>query len=264
MLLTITVANQKGGVGKTAVTANLAAALAERGRRVLVVDLDPSAAASSCLGYELAPEDPQVADVLDPDRRLPITAVIRPTRSPQVDIAPSEISLSALEASLPLSQSAWPARLREALRDVEGRYHLALVDTHPSLGPLLTVAIVAADVLLAPVQTHHQARRALHLMLDHVQRLRRRNGQPPLPVWIVRTMFRRGVAHDAEVGRILEEEHGPVVLRTLITLSSVHADTSVPTPGGRTILWDRPGHPAAQQYRALAEEVEHAIQAIAT
>ncbi len=255
----VAVANQKGGVGKTALAANLAAALAERGHRVLLVDLDLNASLSSCMGYELGPDDPQIADVLDPERRLPMRQAIRPTKSPLVDVAPAEISLSVLEAALPLSQSAWPVRLREALAEVAGDYRVTIVDTHPSIGPLLTMAVVAADFLLAPVQTHHQARRAVVLLLDHVQRVRRRNGLLPLRYWIVRTMLRRGVAHDAEIAQILAEEYAGRILDTTITLSAVHADTSVPSAGGKTILWDFPRHPSADQYRMLAEEVERVV-----
>lgn len=254
---TVVVANQKGGVGKTALAVNLGAALAERGCAVLLVDLDFNGALSSCLGWELAPDDPQTADVLDPERRLPISQVIRPTRDPRVWVAPAEIGLSVLEASLPLSQTAWPVRLREALGEVRGEYDVAILDTHPAVGPLLTVAVVASDAMLVPVQTHHQARRAAALLVDHVQRVRRRNGLPPLPYWVVRTMLRRGVAHDAEVARLLAEEHP--ALRTAITLSAVHADTSVPVSGGRSVLWDAPRHPAAEQYRLLAEEVERVV-----
>ncbi len=262
----ITVANQKGGVGKTAVSANLAPALADRGYRVLLVDLDFNAALSSSMGYELGPEDPQIMDVLDPERRWPIASVIRPTRSDRVDIAPAEIALSVLEARLPLSMSSWPLRLREALQEVSDRYDIAVVDTHPSIGPFLTMAIVAADFVIAPVQTHHQARRALVLLEDHVQKVRRHNGLPPVPIWVVRTLMRRNVGHDREVARILEEEYRGRIFQTIITMSTVHADVSVPTEGGRAILWDYPSHPSAQQYRALAEEVDHVVlsQTIAT
>jgi chromosome partitioning protein len=259
----VAIANQKGGVGKTTTVANLGGALAEAGRRVLVVDCDPQAALTSMLGYELGPDEPQLADLLRPHARVRLADVARPTRSPLLTLVPSELGLANLEPELAASRTVWQYLLDRVLRRDAAGYDFILLDTPPGMGVLSTMALVACDWVLAPVQTHRWAWRALTLMMEFLRDLRETAQKPPAPVRILRTLMRRGVAHDREIAAALERDYGEAVYRTIITMAAAQADATVGLPGGSTVLWRFPTHPAAQQYRELATEVLHHAQAAA-
>jgi chromosome partitioning protein len=143
----IAMCNQKGGVGKTTTTINLAAALAEYGRRVLIVDFDPQGAASVGLGTSPHELDRTVYDLLV-DRNAVITDLVRPTEIPGLDLLPANIDLSAAEVQL-VSEVARESILSRVLRPVLDDYDVVLIDCQPSLGLLTVNALTAADGILA-------------------------------------------------------------------------------------------------------------------
>lgn len=251
----VAIVNQKGGVGKTTTAANLAAALAERGQRVLLVDLDPQAALTNVMGHSIEQGSRHIMHVLDPDEVVPLASILLHTRDPRVHLVPAHLSLANLEPRLVSSGLVYHFLLEDALRTVAAEFDWAFVDTAQGLGALTTMAIIAADWLLIPVSTQRLAFRGVTLIESVVPRLRRSARKPDVPIRILRTMMRKGTLHDREICEAIARTYGDAVFATVITQSVVHADAAVGTPGGSTVIWQFPSSPAAQQWRALTEEV---------
>ena len=167
----ITVSNQKGGVGKTTTTVNLAAALARRGATVLVIDMDPQGNASTALGVPHRPEITSIYDVLLGDDDIP--DAIQPTSDHEnLWCVPSTINLAGAEIEL-VSLVAREQRLRTALQtflaESERTFHYVFIDCPPSLGLLTVNAFVAADEVLIPIQTEYYALEGLSQLLGNIQ-----------------------------------------------------------------------------------------------
>ena len=167
----ITVSNQKGGVGKTTTTVNLAAALARRGATVLVIDMDPQGNASTALGVPHRPEVTSIYDVLLGDDTIP--DALQPTSDHEnLWCVPSTINLAGAEIEL-VSLVAREQRLRTALQtflaESERTYHYVFIDCPPSLGLLTVNAFVAADEVLIPIQTEYYALEGLSQLLGNIQ-----------------------------------------------------------------------------------------------
>ncbi len=167
----ITVSNQKGGVGKTTTTVNLAAALARRGATVLVIDMDPQGNASTALGVPHRPEITSIYDVLLGDDTIP--DALQPTSDhDNLWCVPSTINLAGAEIEL-VSLVAREQRLRTALQtflaESERKYHYVFIDCPPSLGLLTVNAFVAADEVLIPIQTEYYALEGLSQLLGNIQ-----------------------------------------------------------------------------------------------
>ena len=196
----ITVSNQKGGVGKTTTTVNLASALARRGARVLVIDLDPQGNASTALGVPHRPEVTSVYDVLLGEQGL--EDALQPTTDHEnLWCVPSTINLAGAEIEL-VSLVAREQRLRTALQsflaEAEERYHYVFIDCPPSLGLLTVNAFVAADEVLIPIQCEYYALEGLSQLLGNIQ-LIQKHLNPELRVsTILLTMYdaRTNLAHE--------------------------------------------------------------------
>lgn len=160
----IAIANQKGGVGKTTTAINLGGALAQLGRRVLCLDLDPQANLTVGLGIDLNTVDKNIADVLiDPDMRL--DAIIRPTKTKNLDVAPATLELSAAEVEL-FNAIGREMALRDKLTlDTAGRYAYIIIDCPPTLGLLTLNALVAAQGVIIPVQTQYYSLKGVAALL---------------------------------------------------------------------------------------------------
>jgi chromosome partitioning protein len=187
----ITVSNQKGGVGKTTTTVNLASALARRGATVLVIDLDPQGNASTALGVQHRPEVTSIYDVLLGDNSLQDALQVS-TDSDNLHCVPSTINLAGAEIEL-VSLVAREQRLRTALetflRDSERTYHYVFIDCPPSLGLLTVNAFVAADEVLIPIQCEYYALEGLSQLLGNIQLIQKHLNQSLRVSTILLTMY---------------------------------------------------------------------------
>jgi chromosome partitioning protein len=167
----IAVTNQKGGVGKTTVAINVAGALNQRGRDVLVVDLDPQGAATEGLGFaaEYDAEPPSLFDVLtDPVRRDELANLV--VHHQEMDVVPSNIDMTAAEPELTLSRRGGE-QLALAFEGIVDEYDYCIVDVPPSLGYLTDNALFATQNILMPALAESTSKRALELLFDHVEAL---------------------------------------------------------------------------------------------
>jgi chromosome partitioning protein len=242
----IAFANQKGGVAKTTTTLNLAVAFAERGLRVLAVDLDPQGNLTMSQGMNPDTIERSMFDVLV--HRLPITEVIART---EIDVAVSSIDLAGAELALS-SMIGRERALEKALLTVKHEYDYVLIDTPPSLGLLTINALVASNGVIVPVQCEYLSLRGL-VQLENTMSMIRENLNPDVRIaGILPTMFDTRTLHSREAIEILEENFGDLVYRTRIRKTVRYAEAPVK---GSSILKYDPNGPAADAYRALAEEV---------
>jgi len=249
-----TVANQKGGVGKTTSTVNLAAALAQSGARVLVIDLDPQGNASTALGVEHRSETPSVYDVIIND--VPMSEVVQ--SSPEFDglaCIPATIHLAGAEIEL-VSLVAREQRLRGALdrflADQDEPYHYVFIDCPPSLGLLTINAFVAAREVLIPIQCEYYALEGLSQLLNNIKLIERHLNPHLAVTTILLTMYdsRTNLAN-----QVVEEvrQHFPAeALRTLIPRSVRISEA--PSYGQSVVSYDA-NSPGALSYREAAAEI---------
>jgi chromosome partitioning protein len=242
----IAFANQKGGVAKTTTTLNLGVAFAERGLRVLLVDLDPQGNLTMSQGWNPDDIERSMYDVLI--HRLPIDEIIR---RGEVDVAVASLDLAGAELALS-SLIGRERALEKALTAVRDRYDYILIDTPPSLGLLTINAFVAADGVIVPVQCEYLSLRGL-VQLESTLAMVRENLNPDVAVeGILATMFDRRVLHSREAIDILEENFGDLVFNTRIRKTIRFAEAPVK---GQSILAYDPTSEAAEIYRDLAKEV---------
>lgn len=246
----IAMCNQKGGVGKTTSTINLGASLAEYGRRVLLVDLDPQGALSAGLGvphYELA----NTVHNLLVEPRVPIDDVLIQTRIEGLDLVPSNIDLSAAEIQL-VNEVGREQTLGRALRPVLDRYDYVLIDCQPSLGLLTVNALACADGVVIPTECEFFSLRGLALLTDTVDKVRDRLNPKLTISGILVTRFDTRTVNAREVMARVLERFGDLVFDTVITRTVRFPETSV---AGEPITSWAPKSTGAQAYRALAREV---------
>jgi chromosome partitioning protein len=245
----VAMCNQKGGVGKTTSTINLGAALAEYGRRVLLVDMDPQGALSAGLGvphYEL---DQTIHNLLV-EPRLPIDDVLLHTRVPHMDLVPSNIDLSAAEIQL-VNEVGREQTLARALHPVLDRYDYVLIDCQPSLGLLTVNGLTCADGVVIPTECEFFSLRGLALLTDTVEKVRDRLN-PKLEIsGILLTRYDPRTINSREVMARVVERFGDLVFDTVITRTVRFPETTV---AGEPITTWAPKSGGAIAYRALARE----------
>jgi chromosome partitioning protein len=248
----IAFANQKGGVAKTTSTLNLAAALAEKGNRVLCVDMDPQGNLTMSQGLNPDSIERSMFDVLV--HRLPIENVIEHT---EIDLAVSSIDLAGAELALS-SMIGRERALEKALAPVKTVYDYVLIDTPPSLGLLTINALVASDHVIVPVQCEYLSLRGL-VQLENTLAMIRENLNPNVSIMgILPTMFDRRTLHAREAVEILEENFGDLVFKTRIKKTIRYAEAPVK---GTSVLKYDPTGTAANAYRDLAKEVLNGAKA---
>jgi len=250
----ITVSNQKGGVGKTTSTVNLAAALASMGARVLVMDLDPQGNASTALGVPHDSETPSVYDVLIDD--FPIADIVQTSpESPNLLCAPSTIHLAGAEIEL-VSQVAREHRLKTALdtylTELTERLDFVIIDCPPSLGLLTINAFTAAQELLIPIQCEYYALEGLSQLLGTVRMIQKHLNTTLHLSTIMLTMYDGRTRLAQQVAEEVREHFPEEVLHTMIPRSVRVSEA--PSFGQTVIAYD--GQSAgAIAYREAAVEI---------
>ncbi|MGH3693361.1 MAG: ParA family protein [Pseudonocardiaceae bacterium] len=246
----VAVCNQKGGVGKTTSTINLGAALAEYGRRVLLVDFDPQGALSVGLGVPAQHLDRTVYNLIM-GQGVPVNEVVQPTSVSGMDLLPSNIDLSAAEVQL-VTEVGREQALGRALRPLLARYDFILVDCQPSLGLLTINALACADGVLIPLECEYFSLRGVALLMDTIDKVRDRLNPKLTITGILATMYDPRTLHAREVMARVVEAFGDTVFDAVIGRTVRFPETTV---AGEPITRWAPKSAGAQAYRALAREV---------
>jgi virC1 protein len=251
----ISMCNQKGGVGKTTSSINLGAALAETGRRVLLVDLDPQGALSAGLGIQSCELDTTIYNLLV-DTSVSVDEVIVHTHTENLDVIPANIDLSAAEIQL-VSEVGREQALYRAIYPVMDRYDYILVDCQPSLGLLTVNALACSDGVIIPMECEFFSMRGLALLTDTMDKVRARLNPRLSLTGILVTLYDGRTLHARDVMSRLMEAFGDTVFETVITRTVRFPETSV---AGEPIITWASSSPGAQQYRQLAAEVIERIE----
>lgn len=246
----IAIANQKGGVGKTTTTINLAACLTARYQSVLLIDLDPQANTTSGLGMEKTPGQSLYPALVGECRA---EDQIQSTRFKRLDIIPGEIDLAGAEIDIARGDR-YLHRLKEAIQPIvdADQYHIILIDCPPSLGILTMNALTAADGLLIPIQCEYYALEGLSVITDLIRKLRDSGANPHLDIeGIVMTMYDSRTNLSQQVVQEVSTHFGNKVYETMIPRTVRLSEA--PSFGLPIILYDKNGVGAAA-YRLLAKE----------
>lgn len=245
----LAVVNQKGGVGKSTTSVNVAATLADEGQRVLLVDLDPQGNATSGYGLDKNQREECVYDALLGD--VPIEQLIEPVGVERVFVVPSTIQLAGAEIEL-VSAFSREGKLKHVLAPVLGDFDFVIIDCPPSLGLLTINALTAATGVLIPVQCEYYALEGLTKLLESV-RLVKTHLNPTLEVFgVVMTMFDARTKLSQQVVNEVRDFFGEQVFATLIPRSVRLSEA--PSFGQPVTLYDPSGR-GAVAYRELAKEV---------
>jgi chromosome partitioning protein len=253
----IAVANQKGGVGKTTTTVNLAACLAALGQRVLLLDFDPQANATSGLGLEKTEGGSAYRPLMGEGGLL---EKIKPTAYERLEIIPSEVDLCGADIELARMENHLQ-RLALALKPViaAGRFDVVLMDCPPSLGVLTLNAFAAADAVLVPLQCEYFALEGVSMLNRIIAQLHDTGTNPRLELFgIVMTMYDGRTKLSQQVVDEVRQHFGERVFETLIPRTTRLAEA--PSFGKPIIYYDRSG-PGAAAYELLAQEVLKRLQA---
>ena len=250
----VALCNQKGGVGKTTTAVNLAACLAEAGRKVLLIDLDPQANATSALGVEAVDGRSLFSVLTDDTGTRSLAEQIQPTPVPHLHIVSAELDLAGCEIQLAADEHRLVRlrRVMENFRASQPGVEFVLIDCPPSLGVLMTNALAAADTVLVPLQCEYLALEGLAKILQMIEKIKNISGNNALALeGIVLTMYDARTNLSQEVVSSVREHLGNKVFQTIIPRSVRLGEA--PSHGKSIIEYDG-GGAGAQSYRALARE----------
>ncbi len=245
----ISVANQKGGVGKTTTTINLGVALAHMKKKILLVDLDPQGALSAGLGIKPGEPEHTIYEVIM-NEHVPINRAITPVQA-YLDVIPADNDLAAAEIEL-IPEIRRELVLRRAIEPLDNWYDYILIDCPPSLSLLTVNALCASTGVIVPMQCEFFAIRVIKMLLDSINRTRDRLNPNLELLGILATMYSTGTVHSREVLDELREIYGDKVFEIVIYNSIRFAEASV----AHKAMIDYAGnHKGARAYKKLAEEV---------
>jgi len=248
---TIAIANQKGGCGKTTTSVNLAATLADAGKRTLLLDLDPQGHSTIGYGYDPDELSRTIFDVIV-DYKIEIPTITLGTQIEQLDLAPSNVMLSGAEIEL-TDIFGREFVLREKLRTVDDNYDICIIDCPPSLSLLTLNALVASTDVVVPVQAHYYAMEGLKQLFETAEKIRERFHPCYVKILgILLTFVEDTTLLSRHIQRQMREYFGDMVFETVIHKSVRLAEAP---SSGEPITIYAPENKATAEYRALAEEI---------
>lgn len=245
----IAIANQKGGVGKTTTAVNLSACLAFKGKKVLVIDIDPQGNTTSGLGVDKTAVNGSIYDVVIND--VPLKDTLVQTKIPTLFLSPSNIHLAGAEVEL-VSVISRETRLKIAISSVKKQFDFIIIDCPPSLGLLTVNSLTAADTILVPIQCEYYALEGLSQLMNTVK-IVQKHLNPELSVeGVVLTMFDARTNLSIQVVEEVKKYFGNKVYRTIIPRNVRLSEA--PSFGLPIILYDEKSK-GAECYMDLADEV---------
>jgi chromosome partitioning protein len=247
----VALCNQKGGVGKTTTAINLGAALADYGRKVLLIDFDPQAALTDGLGFRGVDFEDKSIYSLIMDGGVDPAELVIDTPIPGMDLLPGHINLSAAELQL-VTEVAREQALERAIKPLLPDYDIALIDCQPSLGMLTINALTAANSVIIPVECEYFALRGVALLLATIEKVQRRINPDLVIDGVLATRYDGRTVHGKEILERLIEGFDEQLFYTVVGRTVKFPET---TAGGLPITTLAPSSPGARAYRQLAREV---------